>query len=431
MTLHSMFKRCVPTSIIGLLRYYFTYKVPANKRKYKGIVNRVSEKNHANVFFIISSLSMWRSEGLLELLLQDPRFSVKVLIYPFITYNDESRKKEYAKIIEYFDNKGIEILRLDSSEEYVSIKKECKPDIIFYPQPYDDIYGNGNEMDWKKNLDCLIAYEPYFLNLASGWWAYNLPFHLLAWKHYQPSQMHVELANKIAYNHGENLVVVGEPRADELNGYLESDPWKKVGDGNIRKRIIWAPHYQISEGSFIYRPDFLWAGEAMLEIAKQYSDKIQLAFKPHPKLKTKLYNHPDWGKKRTDDYYHQWETLPNTQISDGEYTDLFKGSDAMIHNSGSFTGEYLFVRKPVALLTRSEENQRKTLNKFGNRCMDGHYILSSVEEIYKFIDDIVVCGKDNLKQRREDIYKEQMQPPYSRSTAENIYNDLVESLKLR
>jgi DivIVA domain-containing protein len=63
------------------------------------------------------------------------------------------------------------------------------------------------------------------------------------------------------------------------------------------------------------------------EFAEKYADRIQWAFKPHPLLRDTLYQHPDWGKERTDAYYGRWESMPNTQLETGAYVELFKQSD--------------------------------------------------------------------------------------------------------
>lgn len=428
MSIYTILNKIVPRSVVRFERYYFSYNVPAQKRKYKKIVERVSQSNHANVMFIVSTMSMWRCQGLSELLKEDARFSVKVVVYPFSNYDDDSREREYKIAEEHFLKQDVDFQSVQTSEEYIRMKKEFRPDIIFYPQPYDGLYGNA--LEWEQNRDCLLAYEPYCLAMSVQWIGYNMKFHNLAWKHYQPSELHIAQARTVAFNKGENLVCVGEPRADDFSDSVEKSPWKKIDDGKARKRVIWAPHFQIFNRGYVNRPEFLWASQRMVDIAKKYEDVLQIAFKPHPKLRTSLYNHPDWGKEKTDRHYQLWEEMANTQIADGEYVDLFKTSDAMIHNCGSFSAEYLYARKPVAYLTQNEENVRHYLNEFGNKCIDCHYLLQSEDAIDDFVKNVVLGGNDTLKELRNKVYEEQMRPPKGVSVAENIYNDLVESLHL-
>ena len=81
----------------------------------------------------------------------------------------------------------------------------------------------------------------------------------------------------------------------------------------------------------------------MLSFTEKYKDKIQIAFKPHPNLKT--VNKSSKSGKPNDDYYDKWNSLDNGQLEEGDYFDLFLQSDAMIHDSVSFLSEYLYTMK--------------------------------------------------------------------------------------
>ena len=166
----------------------------------------------------------------------------------------------------------------------------------------------------------------------------------------------------------------------------------------------------------------------MRDIAEQYADRLQIAFKPHPRLKSELYKNPEWGKERTDEFYSFWENSPTTQLETGDYIDLFKTSDALIHNCGSFTAEYLYMQKPTAYITRNLDAIKADMNAFGVACQDAHYIVASPEEIRQFIDDVVLAAKDPMKSRREKLINTILRAPNGSTVAENIYNDLVKSL---
>lgn len=99
---------------------------------------------------------------------------------------------------------------------------------------------------------------------------------------------------------------------------------------------------------------FLSIAEELLEFIKNTQLPVQMAFKPHPLLKSQLYNYSSWGKEKTDEYYAAWEFLPNAQLETNEYVDLFMTSDAMIHDCGSFTIEYHHTLKPVMYLVNGK-----------------------------------------------------------------------------
>ncbi|MBQ0069648.1 MAG: CDP-glycerol glycerophosphotransferase family protein, partial [Bacteroidales bacterium] len=178
------------------------------------------------------------------------------------------------------------------------------------------------------------------------------------------------------------------------------------------------------------RSNFLWMAETMLELASKYQDKIQLAFKPHPRLLTELYKHPDWGKEKTDAYYAQWESRPNTQLETGGFIDLFMTSDAMIHDSGSFAVEYHYSRKPVMFVSRDLNSILDTQSEFGKLAYDMHYIGKTTDDIDSFVTHVVMEGNDSLKEKRDKFYNDYLLPPNGKTVAENTIEDLLKSLKL-
>ena len=160
-------------------------------------------------------------------------------------------------------------------------------------------------------------------------------------------------------------------------------------------KIIFAPHHTIEKNTSFQLGNFLDYAEYIKDLVKQTQETITWSFKPHPMLKSKLYLEPNWGKAKTDDYFHFWETQSNTQFNDGEYIELFKQSDAMIHDSGAFLAEYIFTDKPSLYFTN--KNTRNYLNGFGNACLDTVVESKNTEELAKFINGIL----QNLDEKKE------------------------------
>jgi CDP-glycerol glycerophosphotransferase (TagB/SpsB family) len=159
----------------------------------------------------------------------------------------------------------------------------------------------------------------------------------------------------------------------------------------------------------------------MINLANKYKDNIQIAFKPHPLLLTKLYK--VWGKKKTDDYYAQWVNGENTQLVLGDYVSLFMLSDALVHDCSSFTVEYHYTRKPVMYLTK-DEHHADGLNDFGKMAFDLHYKGSCEEDIEAFINDVIE-GRDEMKEKRKKFYNDYLLPPNGNSASENIIKAIL------
>ncbi len=103
---------------------------------------------------------------------------------------------------------------------------------------------------------------------------------------------------------------------------------------------------------------------------------------------------------------------------------LFMTSDAMIHDSASFTVEYLYVNKPV-LRTLNGEDLKAQFNKFGIECLKNHYIANSEQEIESFIQN-VLNEIDPLKAQRSAFLRNVLVPADSPSRI--IVNDILDSI---
>jgi hypothetical protein len=95
-----------------------------------------------------------------------------------------------------------------------------------------------------------------------------------------------------------NIVVTGLPITDLFLNENHEDRWKKTDEKY--KRIIWAPHFSISDGGCLNYSTFLSIAEEILDFVKTTSLPVQMAFKPHPLLKSQLYDYSSWGKEKTD-----------------------------------------------------------------------------------------------------------------------------------
>lgn len=84
-------------------------------------------------------------------------------------------------------------------------------------------------------------------------------------------------------------------------------------------------------------------------LAKKYEGKVSFIFKPHPNLRNSLII--NGYMKSVDDYekyLDEFRKLPNASVQEeGDYLALFDTSDAIINDSISFIGEYMYVNKPM------------------------------------------------------------------------------------
>ena len=241
------------------------------------------------------------------------------------------------------------------AENREALYQKVKPDITFIQEPYEF----NRDAVRSVLADELICYVCYYVSNIVSRSGHTFFLLLSSVSRFVENQaVHNELS-KLQNNRGCNHVVVGHPVFDYLREGIvyrqhDNNSWKNYADG--MKKMIWAPHWTISNESLYSKGNFLNICNDMIRIAKKYADKLLIAFKPHPTLYRTLCAHPDWGQERTDAYYKQWATMPNTQVEEGEYRELFWTSDAMIHDCGSFIIEYPMVNKPCMYLLRGGWN---------------------------------------------------------------------------
>lgn len=393
------------------------------KNRQESLIERMP-RNHMpiKVVFFVNDLSMWKNEALFQLLLKDStRFTPIIISFILPSNTRQTIVRVQNSLSDYCSQHGFPYVNMyDEENDCLLDIKQISPDIVFYSQPYNAGYKQYRiEKLWKHSI---FVYSPYCLLMENEKRFYDTLLLNLAWRDFVPTKYHYIESQKLKFNHARNSVIVGHPLFEILT---EERPEKKLWKDGNSKRIIWAPHHTIYGSDLLHYGTFLRYYDFMLDLANRYNDRIQIAFKPHPALKERLYMHPEWGKERTDDYYEKWDNMPNSFVADGEYVDLFRSSDAMIHDCSSFIGEYLAINKPILFL--DNELDTGILNSFGSACFELNYKGSNVDSIEAFINDIVLCGNDPLEEKRRSFINELYNPqsPPSR----NMYEQLVSIFK--
>lgn len=388
------------------------------------VLREIKKDQKVRIAFLASCLSMWKSQELVEELHKDNRFCVKIVLTPFLPYDIDSQKKEIELLRYFFKKHNTPYVDYDFNGKPYDLRAEFNPHITFFVQTYEHIHCC--EHDSSSYNDRLSAYIPYSFWPDNEAWGFDLPFHRYAWRIYYANNLLLSVARTLSLINARNGRIVGYPSADMFSQNTHEDVWK-IKDKSV-KRIIWAPHFKFSNDIAMgeSHSSFFTLQEGMLEYAKENREKVQIAFKPHPRLKTELYK--VWGKEKTDAYYHEWESMPNTQLETGSYVDLFMTSDALIHECGSFMIEYHYSLKPCMYVMEGFEHFYDGMNDLGKKALDLHYKGKNMADVKDFIDKVVFGGDDPLLPERKQFYNSQLLPPNNKTTAQNIYDDLVKSL---
>lgn len=430
-TLKNILKKCLPIKIWKTLvdvyilmftnRLYILYLIKTRPRRHRKAIEKIKRKEKIKVAFFLIHESVWKYDLLFNLMLKHTRFEPQLFVCPVVNYSKENMLFEMNKSFESFNKKGYKVIKTYNEEtgQYLDIKDEFSPDVIFYTNPYHGLIDPRYYVD--KFSDVLTCYVPYAVMTTNYESFYNLDFHNLVWKIFSETPIHNKIAIEKQNNKGENNLVTGYPGFDQL--LINKTPNNKVWkiSNPILKKVIWAPHHLMNELNKV--SNFLEYCDFILELAIKYEDKIQIAFKPHPLLRVKLENDPNWGKEKTDIYYNKWKYLANGQFENGEYVDLFLTSDAMIHDCGSFMSEYLITGKPSLFMVRNEAVM-KEWSEFGEKAVAVHYQSRNKKQLIDFIDDIILTGNDWMKEERTTFVEDILVQNSKVTASEKILNYL-------
>lgn len=416
----------------------FKHRYDSIQSHYIDVLNKLREKakggEKISVAFYNWEMSKWKAEGLYRLLEKDERFDAYIVTVPFAggAIKEQNYLSKMLKAYNYFVSTRHKTFLPYSVEKHRMLDKndclELNPDILFQMNCWHE-YGKFKQFAYRNNTDSLQCYIPYAWMISNRYWEhFNRDFHNVMWRIFYETPIHVAMAKKHSIIKGENAITSGYPQLDMFfaRSYVPKDVWKIRG--RKIKRIIWAPHAFINDENKC--SNFLFVCDLMLEIARKYMGQIQIAFKPHPELEKKLdYSIKGWNEKRRKAYYQQWADMPNTMICEGEYTDLFLTSDAIIHDCGSFTAEYLCTYKPMLFL----EANKKVIagwNECGKEIAKNIYLSEKGEKIDWFIKEVVINGDDYMKDQRIRFVDNYLKPHNDGGASVAIFDYLKKELKM-
>ena len=390
------------------------------QRQYKRVIKRLKKKESPiRVFFFALDPSTWKYESVYRLMEKDDKFDPIVLVCPIDNQGEEYKHNKLEECYKYFSENNYNVISTyDKEHDTYLDAHELKPDIIFYTNPYRYLIDDGYYID--KFDDVLTCYVDYSLEIMNERWAYSQPLQQLVWKYFVPSNQHKNIVESSEHCFVDNARVSGYPTSDLFLKELAKS--KK----NERKVIVWAPHQSIfvpktdDEKSVRWSTFLLYADDMMSTIRK--NKDIHFIFRPHPLLKTNLYNHLEWGKERTDKYYEELLSLPNVELSVGDYIEQFCKSDALIHDGGGFMAEYIYTQKPCLYLSNyiCEYIDKNRFNELGIAAWKAHYHAYGKNDIDNFIEHVVIEGNDSMRKQRAEVLHTYLAPPQSGSVAENI-----------
>lgn len=356
-------------------------------------IKKIKAGAKIRVAFFISQKQLWGSQTVYDNFLQDSMFEPIIVAFPNTVDKINNKNVTCNDNYDFFRRRNMKVVYGYDPEKNLFITLDMiDADIIFYDQPYPGLPDN---LSWNEAVkNALVCYIPYGYKIAKS---YNDHFNSEltnnCWRVFAESEWHKSQFKKFGKDRGKNVVVSGYPKLDVYNQISDTDEKFK----RTKSTIIWAPHWSL-KGAALKHATFDKNYKFFLKYANENKD-ISWVFKPHQSLKHYLEEIGFMTKNEIDDYYKQWRILSGERFSDDnrDYFELFKNSDALITDCGSFLAEYLPTKKPILLLVNEDS---MGYNEIGDKLVSSYYKALNENDIKYFIEDIVVKKNDFLKEKR-------------------------------
>ena len=420
-------------------------------RAIKSAINYIKQKKERGeqiqVAFQTYSAAQWPAEQVYRKLEVVPELDVRVVVSPLVDRDEESSVNSYKQTLEWFKSGNYNIsegLNLSSYEISGWSNLGGYPDVLYQLSSWFLELPKVQQFT-QLPLRTLIAYIPYSMYLANnsdGSYAlrgvYNKESVNMMWRVYCDSNYNLERYKQYGLLQGKNVRYSGYAKMDyfyqahPFNHYELEELWsipKGVDVAKIKKVII-APHFTVTNSDALCYSTFqknMWFWKYLIQ---KFENEVSFIFKPHPNLRWRSVQAGLFKSyKEYDDYIDWWNNRPNGKVvQDSSYLEYFATSDAMIMDSVSFLGEYLYVNKPLLFLTRPEQ----VMMDIGKRVLDSYYKTPGDDYwgIEQFIRKVVLTEEDTMVSQREKIFSEEYDY-YSmngQTAADYICNDLMDTL---
>ena len=385
------------------------------------IRERLTSGAPLRVVFVVNERSKWNADGIVDAML-GRGWEVTTALYRMKRPGEtpEEARAMYEMERAFFQSlPGTFVDTHDWATETEQPVESLDADVALLQQPW------GME-NFPRRLtgSALPAYLHYGVPLmANHGMHFNVPgFHPYLWRRYVPSQLHRDVHLEHDSGGFERLRVVGYPRFD---AYLEPRPsphevglWRH--DGEPSARVIVAPHHSVGPTS-LRMATFAWSHRALLDLVDAHPT-VSWIYKPHPRLRYALSRAGMMSREDYDEYEARWRRRPNCAVYDGpRYLDLFRTSDGLVTDCGSFLAEYLPTGNPVLRLI-SQESIR--FNTVGEYLRSGFYEVADAAALRSTFDQVLIRREDPLAPRRAELAT--LFQPGEGSSAEQIVRDLAE-----
>ena len=372
-----------------------------HEKKLEIIRNKRRRGEKIKVFFLNATLSKFPEKSIYDHMVRSDVFDP----YIFIVARNTSDHKVIRENYEVFLRRGYKVIYgYDRNEAAIGLDV-FQPDLVFFNE--SPTFRGEYRVDLMQ-YRYLTCYVPYGMSVAkSDKYQFENNALNMSWKNFAAiGQVYTAFFNSKLTPY--NAVHFGYPKIDAYMKPLEETVIDKKID-NGKPIVIYAPHWTIQKCGSLATFDLYY--EFFFSLLEENRD-INFVFKPHPELRKRIAVLEKDGVLETlsvakyDEYFEKWNAAPNGLcVTDGEYIDLFRRSECLITDSGSFVAEWLPTGRPCIFLYPPEnKNYERWFRPFAQRILETYYPAGTQAEIRQHFERII-GGQDEKKKKRAELSK--------------------------
>lgn len=357
-----------------------------------------------SVIFLVYHWFYWTMDSIYKELINN-NFDVKIVVSPALDIDESLREKEMNDNFNFFNSKMYNVIKgYDFKAKTLYDLEKNLPDFIFYQtnQMQDYPYEFNIRHFYNKALCIIVPYNFFVANIQHH--QFNENFYNLVWLNCVETKIEKKMFSKYTYNKGENILVTGYPKMDNLYFSNDKYSWKNFNN----KKIIWLPNFSNNEEWKINNVNLDKYYQNFYEYIRD-NKNVDILLSPNDFLKSKYIQTQinTISNSDFDNFVFKWKSLANGIYETKEdYLSIFNSSDALILDDFSFVGEYLYTKKPICFINRFKDREEllQHFTEFGQITLQNCYIAQSWDDVVNFINNVVCNGNDYMFQKRQDFY---------------------------
>lgn len=384
----------------NIQQYHLNHQVKLNRLRKK-----VERGKKIKVFFMTHDAAVFGCASVYWSMLKDELFEPYIYVVSRRDIAYKAFSDDVLKDIAFFENRGYRVI--SGYDEFWNPKDlhTLNPDILFYdiPKLYGAAGGFYNRMD-QLNWEYLTCYVPYSLLMVdSFYYHYHTKCIRETWRFFLDTNASFRRVLADGDFCAFNTVLSGYPKLDDYYNKEENNLPQKIQ--NNKRTVIYAPHHSLGVSNNFATFDLY--KDDILRFAKEHPE-INFVFKPHPLLPFRLRESYKRGivDFLYQDYVDEWESMENgVCVTQGDYIGIFKKSDVMITDCGSFIGEYFPSKKPcIYLFNPRKLKQDEVYTPLASKILNTYYVTRTREELFDNIENVIIQGNDTKRKEREELF---------------------------